>query len=550
MKFITENGGDALIGDDLKQAALARVFGFEILPAPFVVAHLQLGLLLQNLGSPLSDDSNERVGVYLTNALTGWEPPKEPKARLLFPEMKLERDAADRVKRETPILVILGNPPYNGFAGLAVAEERDLTTAYRTTNRVAAPQGQGLNDLYVRFYRMAERRIVERSGEGIVCFISNYSWLDGRSFTGMRERYLEAFDSIVIDCLNGDKYKTGKLTPDGLPDPSIFSTEWNREGIQIGTAIALLVRKVTRTHDGHVRFRHLWGKEKRSELLSQAADDSLIAYADHTPVLALGLPFAPMATDSPYGGWPLLNELLPTSYPGVQTKQDALLIDISQEDLTKRMETFFDAAISDAELERLYPGSMDGTNACDPKPTRRYLAGRGLLRSNIVPFAYRAFDRRWIYWEPETNLLGRKSPDFFPQVFAGNHFFEARQKESGSAYGRGMVVSILADNFGNGFSNFFPKLIRRQPDELDFTGNARELTANLSPKAEAYLRSLKLDSDNLEHATLLFFHVIASVHSSAYRTENADALRLDWPRIPLPACKQTLVQSAGLGQCQ
>ncbi len=138
-EIMTVGGGDALMGDDVKQAALARVFGFEILPAPFVVAHLQLGLLLQNFGAPLADERNERVGVYLTNALTGWEPPKEPKARLLFPEMELERDAADRVKRETPILVILGNPPYNGFAGLAVAEERDLSTAYRTTKRARTP---------------------------------------------------------------------------------------------------------------------------------------------------------------------------------------------------------------------------------------------------------------------------------------------------------------------------------------------------------------------------------------------------------------------------
>ena len=71
---------------------------------------------------------------------------------------------------------------------------------------------------------MAERRIAEKTGQGVVCFISNYSWLDGLSFTGMRERYLEAFDAIRIDCLNGDKYKTGKVTPDGTPDPSIFST--------------------------------------------------------------------------------------------------------------------------------------------------------------------------------------------------------------------------------------------------------------------------------------------------------------------------------------
>jgi len=99
-----------------------------------------------------------------------------------------------------------------------------------------------------------------------VCFISNYSWLDGLSFTGMRERYLQVFDRIWIDCLNGDKYKTGKLTPDGDPDPSVFSTEWSREGIQVGTAIGLLVRRLKSSGCEDVWFRHLWGAAKREEL--------------------------------------------------------------------------------------------------------------------------------------------------------------------------------------------------------------------------------------------------------------------------------------------
>src|SRR6266550_939001 len=167
-------GEDALAANDLKRAAMDRVFGFEILPAPFVVSHLQLGLLLQNLGAPLTDALNERVGVYLTNALTGWEPPSEEvKARLQqlgfsFAELKEEHDAAERVKRDVRILVVLGNPPYNGYAGVAIGEERDLTTAYRTTVRAPRPQGSGLNNLYVRFFRMAERRIVEQTGEGII----------------------------------------------------------------------------------------------------------------------------------------------------------------------------------------------------------------------------------------------------------------------------------------------------------------------------------------------------------------------------------------------
>ena len=221
-------GLGALTGARVKEAATKRVFGFEIMPAPFVVSHLQVGLTMQALDAPLSDDGAERAGVYLTNALTGWEP--RVQKPLPFPELEEERDRADRVKRDTPVLVILGNPPYNGFAGMAVDEERELSTAYRITKLVRRPEGQGLNDLYVRFFRMAERRIAEKTGRGVVCFISNYSWLDGLSFTGMRERYLEAFDVIRIDNLNGDKYTTGKTTPEGTPRPKYLFHTWRSGG--------------------------------------------------------------------------------------------------------------------------------------------------------------------------------------------------------------------------------------------------------------------------------------------------------------------------------
>ena len=141
------------------------MFGFEIMPAPFVVAHLQVGLTLRKLDAPLADSADERASIYLTNALTGWD--KASQEPLAFPELKEERDRAERVKLKTPILVILGNPPYNGFAGVAVDEERELSQAYRLPKRIRSPKGvrqpggQGLNDLYVRFFRMAERCITE-----------------------------------------------------------------------------------------------------------------------------------------------------------------------------------------------------------------------------------------------------------------------------------------------------------------------------------------------------------------------------------------------------
>jgi predicted helicase len=403
---LREKGGDALIANDLKKAAMSRVFGFEILPAPFVISHLQIGLALDRFGAPFAEDGKERAGVFLTNALTGWEPPTEPKQHLLFPELEMERDAAADVKQRKPILVILGNPPYNIFAGAAIDEERELVEAYRNVHGVAPP-GRGLNDLYVRFYRMAERRITEgKQGEGVVCFISNYSWLDGLSFTGMREHFLGAFDRIWIDCMNGDKYKTGKLTPEGQGDPSVFSTEHNREGIQVGTAIALLARRKEHEPADAIHFRPFWGKGKLTQLGSVEPLESA-PYAEVLPDPAVGLPFAAVSARPSYLAWPRLTGLFPRSFPGLLTSRDDFVIDIDRESLEARVRRYFDPSVSDAEIAAETPSAIADASRFDGKQTRQRLVQRGFLPANVVRYAYRPFDNRWLYWEPETKDLSR-----------------------------------------------------------------------------------------------------------------------------------------------
>ena len=423
---LQDQGRGALTGAAVRKAATERVFGFEIMPAPFVVAHLQVGLTLQNLDAPLADDGTERAGVFLTNALTGWEP--RTHKPLLFPELEEERDRADQVKQETPILVILGNPPYNGFAGMAVDEERALSETYRTARRVRRPEGQGLNDLYVRFFRMAERRIAEETGRGVVCFISNYSWLDGLSFTGMREHYLEAFDAIRIDCLNGDKYRTGKVAPDGTPDPSIFSTEGDPVGIQVGTAIATLVRKADHEPTKTIEFRHLWGRNKPTELAATAEAEPDALYSNIEPVLPLGLPFAETAVSTDWFNWPTLPELFPVSFPGVQTGRDQFLVDTDLDQLRARVSDYFDPAQSHEEIARHYPRVMQSTARFDARATRDALLTRGGPDdSGFVRFAYRPFDSRWLYWEKDTKLLDEKRADYRPHVFEGNMWLSAAQ---------------------------------------------------------------------------------------------------------------------------
>ena len=492
-------GLGALTGAHVKRAATQRVFGFEIMPAPFVVSHLQVGLTMQALDAPLSDDETERAGVYLTNALTGWEPSVQKP--LPFPELEEERDRAGRVKRETPVLVILGNPPYNGFAEMPPSddEERKLTAAYRATKRVRRPEGPGLNDLYVRFFRMAERRIAEKTGRGVVCFISNYSWLDGLSFTGMRERYLDAFDVIRIDNLNGDKYKTGKTTPDGAPDPSIFSAPGDPVGIQVGTAITTLVRKANHKPAKEVGFRHLWGQAKLSDLTATAEAGPDELYDGVEPSLPLGLPFAPVTVSVRWADWPALPDLFPISFPGVKTSRDKLVVDIDLDKLRARVKDYFGSTRS---------------------------AGTGPDEAGFIRYAYRPFDTRWLYWEADSGLLDRPRPDYKKHTFDGNQWLEARQKESHENFSRGVLCRHLSDNFGNGLSTFFPAWLLDQGLGLDSSGEQRR--PNLSDAAQRYLDHLSLGVEDLFH------HALAVLHDPSYREANAGALRMEWPRIPLP----------------
>ena len=475
---------------------------------------------MQELDAPLADDGTERAGVFLTNALTGWEP--RTTKPLPFPELEEERDRAERVKQERPILVILGNPPYNGFAGMAVEEERELSEAYRSTKRVRRPEGQGLNDLYVRFFRMAERRIAEKTGRGVICFISNYSWLDGLSFTGMRERYFEAFDAIRIDCLNGDKYKTGKVAPDGSPDPSIFSTEGDPVGIQVGTAIATLVRKADHMPAGEVGLRHLWGQAKPAELTATAEAEPGALYEGIVPVLPLGLPFVRTAVSDEWFNWPPLPDLFPVSFPGVKTSRDGFLVDVDLDRLRARVADYFDAALNHEEIAQRYPGAMKTTARFDARAVRDTLLARGGPdEAGFVRFAYRPFDIRWLYWEADTKLLDEKRADYRPHVFEGNLWLEAREREAKEDFSRGTLVRCLADNFGNGLSSFFPLWL------IDDTESAGR-RSNLSGTARRYLDRLGASVEDL------FYHILAVLHDPPYRESNAGALRMEWPRIPLP----------------
>ena len=483
-------------------------------------------VLVTNLDAPLADEGTERAGVYLTNALTGWEP--RTNKPLPFPELEDERDRAEQVKQATPILVVLGNPPYNGFAGMAMDEERELSDSYRVTRRVRPPAGRGLNDLYVRFFRMAERRIVEQTGRGMICFISNYSWLDGLSYTGVRERYLDVFDTIRIDCLNGDKYKTSKTTPDGAPDPSIFSTPEDPVGIQVGTAIATLIRKADHEPAREIDFRHVWGKKKLETLSRTAHARPERLYEAVSPELGLGLPFAPTAISRDWFEWPELPDLFPVRFHGVLTNRDAFLVDTDLDRLKSRIADYFDPSLSHEEIARRYPAAMRDTARCNARATRELLLARGGPdETGFVPFTYRPFDNRWLYWEADTKLLDEKRADYRPHVFKGNLWLTGAQhlRQGASESQVCFTEKLGSHHLIERGSNLFPACLLDSGLAAVETGPPRR--ANLSGAAGRYLDGLGLNVEDL------FYHVLAVVHDPAYRKANVGGLRLGWPRIPL-----------------
>ena len=546
-RTLREKGEDALVAEDLKQAAMTRVAGFEIMPAPYVIAHWQVGHALRAAGAPLRSD--ERAAVYLTNALTGWAAPREDETaasaqsgiRFTYPPLADERDEAAKVKQARPILVVLGNPPYNAFAGTAPAEESGLVNPYKEgLQRDWGIRKFNLDDLYVRFFRVAERRIAEGTGRGIVCFISNHSWLSYPSYVVMRKRMLSEFDRIWVDNLNGSKFETGKVAPDGSPDPSVFSTESNREGIQVGTAIALLVKREGAA-GGQVLHRDFWGPAKRVALLgSLDAVDFDTTYTRTSPSATNRFSIRPATTAIDYGSWPTLPEISGLApFSGALEMRRGALLSLDREELVDRMQQYFDPETPFPELRAADIGpveDMAGFTAADARA--RLLRVEPFSQERLRQIALYPFEVRWAYHTNVQPIWNRSRPELAARTFPGNSFLVTRLRSRRPEEGLPIFWTPLLPGYHLLDPNCHPLPVLGAPDK-----------ANLSTPARAWLAALGLpEPDTDKHiAALPWHHALAIGYAPAWLAENADGIRQDWPRVPLPDSAELLRASAALG---
>jgi Type ISP C-terminal specificity domain len=291
-----------------------------------------------------------------------------------------------------------------------------------------------LDDLYIRFFRLAEIRIGEKAEFGVVSFISNSSYLVGRSHPIMRESLLGHFDAIWIDNLHGNRIASER-TPWGDSCETIFNTEEIGPGIKVGTCIStLLKRNGPRDHPAKLFIRDFWGRaERKREALFKsvnmeewsAAETSAAAakpegprpYAEFAPSKNLGWKFAP-SSQGGFEDWPSFDDLFPRWFQGINpnTGLDGSVIDTNRSVLEKRMRDYF-SDLSFSELQKRYPSLCEARARYEPKRTRDLLRkNEGFQKHQLLPYVLFPFDARWIYYERGAKLLNESRPELGQQL--------------------------------------------------------------------------------------------------------------------------------------
>jgi predicted helicase len=379
---------------------LPRLFGFELLMAPYAVAHMKLGIELEQ--SLYDFASDRRLGVYLTNSL---EEAHELSDLPLFRQwLADESRAAGNVKRDAPVMVVLGNPPYSGHSENKGKWIEDLMSDYKQSAELKKPaQAKWLSDDYVKFIRFAQWRI-EQTGHGILAFVTNHGYLDNPTFMDMRRSLMQSFDVLYLLDLHGNSKKKEK-TPDGGKDKNVFD-------IQQGVAIGIFVKHASqapRTErndedagmkgDSQAKVFHadLYGSRAAKYGTLDAGDVDHTGWRQVQPA-APGFLFVPQDANlrAEYEqGWSLRDVFAPNGdpAPGIVTTHDDFAISWTREEAIAKVERLL-ATTTESEARELFKlCSQDQWRYHQGKAGtgRRCLAREG--RADSVPAVRCALDR-------------------------------------------------------------------------------------------------------------------------------------------------------------
>jgi predicted helicase len=571
-----QTGNAGLWSGYVRDHLLPRLFGFELLMAPYAVAHFKLALQLAGHDLPEPQRATwaydfateERIGIYLTNTLEG---PHEHTGLPLFTQfLARESAAADEIKRELPIMVVLGNPPYSGHSANQNPWIDDLlhgqlpdgsrTTSYYEVD--GKPLGERnpkwLQDDYVKFIRFGQWRI-EQSGGGILAFISNNGYLDNPTFRGMRQSLLETFTDIYILDLHGNARKK-ETSPDGTPDENVFD-------IMQGVAIGLFVKEPGEGGPATVHHTDVWGRRDDKYRLLSDIDINSGSWVELSPrakhYLFLQRDFD---LQSEYHSGYEISAAFELSSMGVTTGRDSFAVAMSQSELQSRIADL--AGELQEEDLRLKYGLRDSSSF--RLAEARSWAAQANADEAIEAFDYRCFDRRYVIYASE--ILARHRDEVCKHLIDRDNFvlitFRAIRDASWQhvcvarfavakeyissldncymlplyLYPEDNATTLFDDTalsswppdpaHGGRVPNLAPDFVTEMAHKLDLTFDPHQIALDPGPTfgPEAVLR-----------------YIYAIFHSPTYRERYAEFLKIDFPRVPLTADPDLFWRLVALG---
>lgn len=529
----------------VREHLLPRIFGFELMMAPYAMAHLKLGMQLAAQDMPdehraswaYEFGNDERLGIYLTNSLEN----AEQQAVGLFGPMRViteEANAAAEIKRDLPIMVVLGNPPYSAISSNDGEWITGLVDDYKMIDgKPFGEQKHWLYDDYVKFLRFGQWRI-EQSGSGVLAFITNHSYMDNPTFRGMRQQLMNTFTDIYLLDLHGNS-RIKETAPEGRVDQNVFD-------IQQGVAIAIFVKESGKNSDVHVRHAELWGKRDEKYKALSELDITNTDWKTFAPV-SPNYFFKPWESEfgEEYEQWQRINDIMPVNSTGIITSRDKLTIHQSPNEVLDTVRSFADLPSEDARHRYKLP---DDKQSWKVHLAQDDLNSTGISEESVQPILYRPFDTRFTYYTGKTSgFLWRPRPEVMSHMLSGNgnnvSLITTRQTTDQWGAFTTQHISGHKSYAAQEANTIFPLYIYPSEQEIAqglYAPDHRE--PNLSPTFTAdiaqrldlrFIPDGKGDLRKTFGPEDVFHYIYAIFHAPTYRERYDQFLRADFPRVPL-----------------
>jgi len=515
----------------IKKHILANFHSFELMMAPYAIGHLKIGFIFDELGYKMADD--ERFKLYLTNTLE-----LEEIEQIAIPglsSLSEESHLAGEVKKQQPILVILGNPPYSGISAnindwteRLLKEDIDGTQSYYKVD--GQPLGEKnpkwLQDDYVKFLRFAQWKI-QKSGYGIVGMITNHSYLDNPTFRGMRQSLMKTFDEIYILDLHGNSLKR-ETTPDGGKDENVFD-------IRQGVAIALFIRN-RQPKESKIYHTDLFGlREEKYRWLDRHnfKKENYVKINPQSPYYF----FVKRDTEKikQYLDWKKITEIFPLNGVGMTTARDNFVIDFEKGALENRIRLFKNAKYDDEDLHKFF--KINKKKGWDIRKAWNMLKSisDSELNKFILPVTYRPFDNRYIFWHD--SVVWRTVKRVMRHMLEENIGLISVRQVAEGIFNHCLITEHIVESritlSNKGIGYLFPLYLYPDKAKKDLlnqhqTEKEPNIPAAIFEKLQSAYGQKPMPED-------ILYYIYGIFYSNIYRETYTEFLKIDFPRVPFTA---------------